>query len=55
MSHPLRPTPMPMPLWLATLAVLAGLLQAPAQAQPLPPRNGFPAQPIRFISPFSAT
>ncbi len=52
MSHPLRPAPMAMPLWLATLAVLAGLLQAPVQAQPLPPRNGFPAQPIRFISPF---
>lgn len=50
MPHPVRPRPMP--LWLATLAVLASLLQAPVQAQSVPPRNGFPAQPIRFISPF---
>lgn len=50
MSHPLRP--MSIPFWLAAVAVLAGWLQAPVHAQPLPPRNGFPVQPIRFISPF---
>lgn len=40
--------------WLPTLVLLSTLLpaHAPAQAQVLPQRNGFPAQPIRFISPF---
>src|SRR5213075_2743699 len=35
----------------AGLAALA-LLPHAAAAEPLPQRNGFPGQPIRFISPF---
>lgn len=41
---------------IARLAVaalgLATLAMQPAVAEPLAPRNGFPSQPVKFISPF---
>ena len=41
---------------IARLAVAAAWLSAlalqPATADPMAPRNGFPSQPVKFISPF---
>jgi tripartite-type tricarboxylate transporter receptor subunit TctC len=31
---------------------LAAVVVSPASAEPLAPRNGFPSQPVRFVSPF---
>ncbi|MEO8248490.1 MAG: tripartite tricarboxylate transporter substrate binding protein [Burkholderiales bacterium] len=36
----------------AAAACLLGTLALPAGAQPLPPKNGFPSQTIKFMSPF---
>ena len=33
-------------------AWLAALVLQPASAQPLPARNGFPSQTVKFVSPF---
>ncbi len=39
-------------LGLASASLLLASLAGPAAAQPMPPRDGFPTQPLRIISPF---
>jgi tripartite-type tricarboxylate transporter receptor subunit TctC len=38
--------------WAAIVGCAASFMLPVASAEPLPQRNGFPSQPIRFISPF---